>query len=109
MTTKPDWLEDRAVSRSGPDLRHSCDNVNRTIADEIADRSVRKTFAVLGVNIDDPVQVERFREDLRFAGSLRRSMESGQSTVFKTAIALAVTAIGAVIWLGLKVKLGLPK
>lgn len=101
--TAPNWPDDRSASR------HSCDSVDCAIADEIADRAVRKTFAVLGVNLDDPVQVERFREDLRFAGSLRLNVESGQSTVFKTAIALAVTAIGTVLWLGLKAKLELLK
>jgi hypothetical protein len=33
---------------------------------EIADRAVRKTFAILGVNIDNPESVEEFRQDLRF-------------------------------------------
>ena len=35
----------------------------------IADKSVKKVFAILGVDIDDPQQVEEFREDLRFGKS----------------------------------------
>jgi hypothetical protein len=36
------------------------------ISQEAADRAVKKVFAILGVNIDEPKEVEDFREDLRF-------------------------------------------
>lgn len=34
--------------------------------------AVKKTFAILGVDIDRPESVEMFREDLRFSRKLRR-------------------------------------
>jgi hypothetical protein len=39
---------------------------------DIADRAVRKTFAILGVNVDNPESVEEFRQDLRFGKQLRK-------------------------------------
>lgn len=70
-----------------------------TDAGEIAREAVKKTFAILGVDIDNPKDVEEFRKDLRFAGSLRRT--TGQGIV--AGVLGIVTLITAALWVGLKV------
>lgn len=43
------------------------------IADEAATKAAKHVFAILGVDIDTPKEVEEFRENLRFAANMRRS------------------------------------
>lgn len=64
---------------------------------EIADRAVRKTFAILGVDIDKPESVEEFRQDLRFGKRLRKIADHGTLAFFA---AVAVAIVGA-IWIGI--------
>ena len=64
---------------------------------EIADRAVRKTFAILGVNIDNPESVEEFRQDLRFGKKLRRLADHGTMAFFA---AVAIAVVGA-LWIGI--------
>lgn len=64
---------------------------------EIADRAVRKTFAILGVDIDKPESVEEFRQDLRFGKKLRKLADHGALAFFA---AVAVAIVGA-IWIGI--------
>lgn len=68
---------------------------------EIADRAVKKTFAILGVDIDKPESVEEFRQDLRFGKKLRKLADHG-SLAFAAAVAIA---IAAAIWAGISDKL----
>lgn len=64
---------------------------------EIADKAVKKTFAILGVNIDDPASIEDFRQDLRFGKRLRKIADHGTLAFFA---AVAVAIVGA-IWIGI--------
>ena len=64
---------------------------------EIADRAVRKTFAILGVNIDNPESVEEFRQDLRFGKKLRKLSDHGTMAFFA---AVAIAIVGA-LWIGI--------
>jgi hypothetical protein len=64
---------------------------------EIADRAVRKTFAILGVDIDKPESVEEFRQDLRFGKKLRKLSDHGTMAFFA---AIAIAMVGA-IWIGI--------
>lgn len=66
-------------------------------AEKAARRAVKKTFAILGVNIDNPREVEEFRRDLRFAGDLRRNTNRGVWAIITTICGL----IGTAIWLAL--------
>jgi hypothetical protein len=69
---------------------------------EIADRAVRKTFAILGVNIDNPESVEEFRQDLRFGKRLRKIADHGTLAFF----AAVAVAIAGAIWIGITSTLG---
>lgn len=64
---------------------------------DVADRAVRKTFAILGVDIDKPESVEEFRQDLRFGKRLRKIADHGTFAFFA---AVAVAIVGA-IWIGI--------
>lgn len=74
-------------------------------AEDAADSAVRKVFAILGVDIEQPESVERFREDLRFGGKMRRAADHGMLAI----VGLIVVALGAAVWAGIvaKVKTGL--
>lgn len=70
-------------------------------AREAADEAVRKVFAILGVDIDVPKEVEEFRENLRFGASMRRAADKGMLTI----IGVLVTAMLAALWAGIVSKL----
>ena len=68
------------------------------VAEDAAERAVKKTFAILGIDINSPFEVEQFRRDLRFAGDLRKM--AGKSMV-----AFIISFIGlitAAIWTNFK-------
>jgi hypothetical protein len=69
---------------------------------DIADKAVKKTFAILGVNVDDPASIEEFRQDLRFGKRLRKLADHG-GLAFAAAVSIA---IAAAIWAGVAEKLG---
>lgn len=62
---------------------------------------MKKVFAILGVDIDVPREVEQFRENLRFGASMRRAADKGMLTV----IGVLVTAMLAALWAGIVSKL----
>lgn len=63
-------------------------------AEDAADSAVRKVFAILGVDLDDPKQVEEFREDLRFGAKLRKLAEHSVLAFFGA----VATAFAAAVW-----------
>lgn len=65
MTTAP-------CAYKGKERRQGCE-----LADAAADSAVRKTFNILGVDVDDPQQVERFRVSLRFGDKLSKFVDKG--------------------------------
>lgn len=68
---------------------------------EAADNAVRKVFAILGVDIDVPKEVEQFRENLRFGASMRRAADKGMLAI------VGAVAVGllAALWSGIVSKL----
>lgn len=66
-------------------------------AEHAADRAVRKVFAILGVDIDSPREVEEFRKSLRWSDSMRRMADHGWFAV----VALIAVAMAAALWQGL--------
>lgn len=70
-------------------------------AREVADEAVRKVFAILGVDIDDPEKVEEFRMDLRFGRSMRRATDKGIIAV----VALVAVGVASATWVGITAQL----
>lgn len=69
---------------------------------EAADRAVKKVFAMLGVNVDDPKSVAEFQEDLRFGSKMRRMADKGLMAF----VVVAFSAIAAALWSGIVSKIG---
>lgn len=69
---------------------------------QAADEAVKKVFAILGVDVDVPKEVEEFRENLRFGASMRRAADKGMLTI----IGVLVTAMLAALWAGIVSKVG---
>ena len=63
-----------------------------------AEIAVKKVFAILGVNIDVPKEVEEFRENLRFIARLRKSADRGEIAF----ISVVVGALAVALWAGVK-------
>lgn len=70
-------------------------------AKQAARYAVKETFALLGVDVDSPSQIEEFRRDLRWAGDWRRATKKGMGAVV---VGLCVGAAG-IFWAGLRLKL----
>lgn len=94
MNAAPDCNETGFHGRT--DRRSKCQH-----ADDAAEKAVKKTFAILGVDIDRPEQVRDFQESLRFGDKLRKASDKG----FYVFVALFVSAIFGVMWLGVKERL----
>lgn len=86
-----------------PEDRHQCTIPPEYCphVQEAADEAVKKVFAILGVDIDVPKEVEEFRENLRFGASMRRAADKGILTV----IGVLVTAMLAALWAGIVSKI----
>lgn len=72
-------------------------------ADEIAHKAVKQVFAILGVNIDEPIEVSEFQADLRFGRTLRNATNKGFVSVF----ALVCTSLVIFAGLGIKATIAL--
>lgn len=73
---------------NGHERRTRCDH-----ADEAAEKAVRKTFAILGVNIDNPKEVREFQESLRFGDKMKQLADKSMFGVFTALVTLAVGSI----------------
>lgn len=68
---------------------------------QAAEDAVKKVFAILGVDVNVPKEVEEFRENLRFGASMRRAADKGMLTI----IGVLATAMMAALWAGIVSKL----
>ncbi len=71
-------------------------------AEKSAELAVKKVFAILGVNVDDPEKVEDFRKDLRFGQSMRRAADKGMMAI----VGLVAISCMAALWAGIVSNLG---
>lgn len=77
-------------------MLNQCPSENEVI--EVAvDKAVKKTFAILGVDVDKPESVEEFREDLRFGKAMRKYASHG----FIAFVAVVFAGLAGSIWYGL--------
>lgn len=70
-------------------------------ATDAAKQAVREVFYLLGVDVDNPKQVEEFRKSLRFSDELRKLSERGK-IIF---VAAFTTFIAGALWIGFKSKI----
>ena len=70
-------------------------------SEESAKSAVKQVFAILGVDVDDPKEVEDFRRDLRFGGMMRKAGDKG----FIAVVMVAFTALALAAWTGIASKI----
>lgn len=70
----------------------------KTVAEEAAERAVRDTFRLIGVDVDDHASVESFREDISFSRGMRKRAEQGVEVFFKLIMASVATAVVSAVW-----------
>lgn len=64
---------------------------------QAADEAVKKVFAILGVDVDVPNEVEQFRANLRFGATMRRAADKSMMAIIGT---IAVGCLAA-LWAGI--------
>lgn len=69
------------------------DRRNDQYSEDVAHRAVKQVFAILGVDVDDPKEVEEFRKDLRFGQSMRRAADRGMLAFVGVVAAATVYAL----------------
>lgn len=69
---------------------------------KLAEMAVRKTFAILGVDVDKPESVEEFREDLRFGRRMRRASDRG----IMAFVGIVAVGLASALWVGIVKLLG---
>ena len=71
---------------------------DEAIIEAAVDSAIKKTFAILGVDIDKPESVEAFREDLRFGRKLRRMSDHGSMAM----VTVLIGGLLLALWYGIK-------
>ncbi len=84
-------------------VKEKCDVIPEACpqAADAADRAVKKVFAILGVDIDNPKDVEEFREDLRFGAKMRKIADHGLLALF----GVIAAGLAAAVWAGITSKI----
>ena len=77
--------------------------IMKEVIEQSVERAVKKTFAILGVDINDPESVEEFRQDLRFGKRMRKMADHGQLAL----VAMFFMGLGWALYEGIKAKLGM--
>lgn len=102
--------DDRALLDGLAETRHRVDLIEKTLdgklkqaIDEAMDRAVHQVFSDLGVNVDDPTDLQRFRDNLQFGGVFRHAVEKS----FYAVLAAIAGAIGLAIWVVFKERMGI--
>lgn len=72
------------TSCDGPPSEDTC-----KYSEKAADEAVRKVFAIMGVNVDDPESVENFRDSLRFGKAMHQAASKG-ACAFISALGAAI-------------------
>lgn len=74
-----------------------------TLIDRAAQRAVKQAFSHLGVDVDIPSDLQRFRDDLRFGGVFRAAATKS----FFALVAAVFGGIGLSVWMAFKDNIGL--
>lgn len=73
------------------------------LIEQAVDLAIKKTFAILGVDIEKPESVEAFREDLRFGRKLRKMSDHGNLVL----VAGVIGGLLYALWYGIKAAFGM--
>lgn len=107
LETRLDELDRRIdVELRGLDerIQASIQSHEALMLERSATLAVRRAFWYLGVDVESPTELQRFRDDLRFGGVFRDAATKG----FFAVIAAICGGIGLSVWLAFKDRVGLP-
>jgi hypothetical protein len=85
-----------AVSMTPPSAHTS---MSKDQCEEIVANGVKSAFTQIGVDVSDPLAMQR---DFQFVRSVRKASNHIKSTARATAIGVVVTAVLGLIWVGIK-------
>lgn len=68
--------------------------------EEAARKAVKHVFEILGVDVDNPVQVEDFRRGLRFGEDMLRMTNKGKIAILMSFIGLSTAAVWKTFFAG---------
>ena len=97
-----DLMVRRELSSIDDRIKNNLEQIEMMIAERAVDMAVHRAFAHLGVDVDDPKDLQRFRDDLRFGGVFRSAAMKG----FFAILAAVCGGIGLSVWLAFKARLG---
>lgn len=86
-------------NRPGPGPEKQLQNLTPEEARALIREAVRETFLMLGVKVDDPIEVQKDFQHLR---EWRSTTDSIKSKGMLTLVGIAVSSLAAAVWLGLK-------
>lgn len=72
---------------------NNCPSANCQKPEEAARKAVKHIFEILGVNVDDPQQVENFRKGLRFGEEMLAISKKGKIALMMSIISLATVYV----------------
>lgn len=101
LETRLDHLDERIhaeLSTLDNRIEHKLMQAESRIAERAVGLAVTQAFGHLGVDVEDPKDLERFRDDLRFGGLFRSAASRGFSAV----VATVCGGIGVSVWLAFK-------
>jgi len=78
--------------------RRICPVPNCQHPEDAAKSAVKHVFEILGVNVDDPEQVENFRKGLRFGEEMLKYSKRGKMTMFLAAVTISTGYVIHAIW-----------
>lgn len=78
-------------------------NIEEHVAAKAARIAVENVFSAIGVDVNDPKDLQRFRDDLRFGSVARESAQKG----FWALITALLSAFGLAVWYGVSAHFGI--
>lgn len=78
-------------------------NIEENTAAKAARMAVESVFSAIGVDVNDPKDLQRFRDDLRFGSVARESAQKG----FLALITALLSAVGLAVWYGVSTYFGI--
>lgn len=70
----------------------------RVLAEEVAEATIRRTFTMLGVDIDDPDEIRHFQANMAWVFRFRRLSEKVGATIILTVVTAATGGILTLVW-----------
>ena len=87
----------------GPEQEQQLQNLTSEEARALIREAVRETFLMLGVKVDDPIEVQKDFQHLR---EWRSTTESVKAKGMLAIVGVVVSGLAAALWMGLKELLG---